>query len=118
MSFLKSEITPATEKILQLLVERNPKFVNLLIKHASNSDDVLNKKSLIFGMILHDSKHKHDEKFLQKVFEFYKTNITKYLLAEDDQESSWVEGHVNAVSSLIQKYFGKWNSIKETFFNY
>ncbi|XP_058796890.1 nucleolar pre-ribosomal-associated protein 1 [Phymastichus coffea] len=101
-SFLKSEITPVSEKILELLIKRNPKFLATFIKHTNKNNNILHHKLLIFSIISYNLKYRYDEKFLRNVFELYKADIMKYLI--NGEECFWIKEYINVVSHLIHKY--------------
>jgi hypothetical protein len=100
-------MTSKTVQILNLLTERNSKFISTFIKYTNENDDIFHQKSLIFAILSSNIKYKWDEGFLNKLYDIYKTDIFNFLTELKFNDYIWIQENVDAVLYLIDSSFGK-----------
>ncbi|XP_014204938.1 nucleolar pre-ribosomal-associated protein 1 [Copidosoma floridanum] len=102
---LETNLTPSLEKIINLLCERNDKFIAAFIKHTDSSKRMLQKKSLIFSILSSNSKYQWNREFINKIYESHKSDIVQYLTEPQVDKAPWIHENVQAVVFLIESFF-------------
>lgn len=105
---LKTNLTPATIKLLVLLTKKNHKLISAFKQYTRNNEVILKKKSLIFSILSHNLNYEWGDDYLKKLYQFYKKEIILFTTdVKTGDEFSWIKDNIDAVTYLIDNQFGQ-----------